>query len=140
SGLTNFRASEGFASNTCVDEFLYPWSLQCHCPKKVGGISESDVRRLRVRGNLVLDPRDVRVDARSVYYRQVLLMFDPINVQVVDDSSPLVTHQRVLALANVKFADVVGQCLVEKSLRSRAADLQLAHVRDIEEARRRAHG
>ena len=139
-GLDYVGAGEGTAGNTSVDELLYARPLQCNRSKKVRCISEVDPGGLRTRGNSALDPLDIRVDARRVYDRQVLSIGDPVDVQVVDHSPALVAHERVLAPAWLEFAQVVGQYLVEKCLRGRAADQELAHVRDVENAGRAAHG
>ena len=59
---------------------------------------------------------------------------------LANDATALVAHQCVLPLPGRQLPRVVGQRPVEKALRARAADQYLAHVGDIEQAGRLAHG
>ena len=54
-------------------------------------------------------------------------------------AAAFVAHQRVLTLPRRQFADVVGEGLIEKGRGPRAADLDLAHVGNVEQAGRLPH-
>jgi hypothetical protein len=52
----------------------------------------------------------------------------------------LVRQQRVLGLARLEAVEVVRQGRLQQLVRPRPLDLELAHVRDVEDARVRADG
>ena len=64
---------------------------------------------------------------------------EPIEDDVVDDPAVLVRDERVLGVAGLEAVDVVGERRLEQVARRRTFDLELAHVRDVEDAGVRAH-
>jgi hypothetical protein len=63
-----------------------------------------------------------------------------VDDQVVDDSPALVGQQRVLGLAGREAVDIVRERALEQIARARPLHLELAHVRDVEDARVGPHG
>ena len=64
---------------------------------------------------------------------------EPVEDHVVDDPAALVRDERVLRLAGLEPVDVVRERRLQQVARGRSLDLELAHVRDVEDARVRAH-
>src|SRR5919198_768716 len=54
--------------------------------------------------------------------------------QVIDDSAPLVREQGVLSLTGLDLVEIVRERRLEQLRRAWALDLELAHVRDVEDA------
>jgi hypothetical protein len=54
--------------------------------------------------------------------------------QVVDDPAALVREQRVLRAAGLEPVEVVREQALQQLVRARAFDVDLAHVRDVEDA------
>ena len=59
---------------------------------------------------------------------------DAIGDQVVDDAAALVREQRVLRLAVTELREVVREEALQELELGRAFDVDLAHVRDVEDA------
>ena len=59
---------------------------------------------------------------------------DAVGDQVVDDAAALVRQQRVLRLAVGQLREVVREEALQELELSRAFDVDLAHVRDVEDA------
>jgi hypothetical protein len=64
---------------------------------------------------------------------------DSVGDQVVDDPPTLVRQQRVLRFAGREPAEVVREGALQKLGCMRALHLELAHVRDVEDAGIRPH-
>src|ERR1035437_2780846 len=134
------RAARGRAGKTGVDEFHYARALHGHRARCVGSVLELHLAVLGERGQLRFQPGHVVVNAGGIDDQQILVGLKPIRVEIIDDSAALVAHQRVLALTGRQLAEVVGEGMIEESLRAGAADQDLAHVRDVKHAGCLAHG
>ena len=64
---------------------------------------------------------------------------EPVDDQVVDDAARLVREQRVLRVAGLEPVEVVRERRLAAARGRSALDLELAHVRDVEDARVGAH-
>ena len=62
------------------------------------------------------------------------MLADPVDDEVVDDSPVLVRQQRVLRLSGREPIEVVRECALQELVRARPLHLELAHVRDVEDA------
>ena len=78
--------------------------------------------------------REVGLGVRGVHDEQVPVSAGPVDDQVVDDPAVLVRQQRVLRLAELEVGDVVREQPLQHLGRGRPLDLELAHVRDVEDA------
>ena len=93
-----------------------------------------DVAHVRA-AQLVLDePVEVGLAVRGVDDEQVPVRVEAVGDQVVDDAAVVVREQRVLRVAGLELRDVVREQLLEELPRLRPLDLELAHVRDVEDA------
>ena len=64
---------------------------------------------------------------------------ESVNDEVVDGAAMLVEQQRVLRMPGADPVEVVGQHPLAEVVRALAAQLELAHVRDVEHAGGRPH-
>ena len=80
------------------------------------------------------EPLERRLAIPRVDDEQVVGRRDAIRDQVVDDAAALVREQRVLRLAVADPIEIVRQRALEHGVRGRPLDVQLPHVRDIEDA------
>src|SRR6516165_5012125 len=93
---------------------------------------------------MILQPRKIFIRASRVYDEQVLLLFDAIYNQVINDPAAVIEQKRVLARVDVELLDVVGEHTVEPGRgagiaaavlrRGRRSHDELAHMRNIEDA------
>ena len=83
----------------------------------------------------LLHPRVGSVAVARVDDDEIVVCADPVGDQVVDDAAALVRQERVLRLAVADPVEVVREQRLEQLVRSRALDVELAHVRDVEDAR-----
>ena len=97
-------------------------------------------RDLREVGGLALEPGEVRDVVGGVRDRQEAIDLEAVGEQVVEDPAVLAAEHAVLRAARRDRGDVVGEQPLQQLERLRAARLDLAHVRDVEDARRFAHG
>jgi len=72
--------------------------------------------------------------------REVVIGPQAVGEEVVEDAAVLIAQQRVLRAADRHLRDVVGVHALQEVLRAGSRDLDLAHVRDVEDAGRAAHG
>ena len=93
-----------------------------------------DVADVRAAKLALLQPAKVGLAIRGVDDQQVAVPVEPVDDQVVDDPAVLGRQQRVLRLADRDPVDVVRQRRLQQIARGRALDLDLAHVRDVEDA------
>ncbi len=68
------------------------------------------------------------------------MWIEPVRDQVVDDPAALVRQQRVLRPARLDAVEVVREQALQQLVSAGALDLELAHVRDVEDAAIRPHG
>ena len=95
----------------------------------VGGVAHLGAADLAL-----LEPAVGGLSVAGVDHEQRVERADAVGDQVVDDAAALVRQQRVLRLAVGEPREVVReQALQELELR-RAFDVDLAHVRDVEDA------
>ena len=90
-------------------------------------------------GDVRGQPVAVGVDAGRVHDQQDVVVAEPVGDQVVDRAAALVQEQRVLRPAGADPVDVVREHALDERDRLGAADLELAHVRDVEDAGVIAH-
>ena len=95
----------------------------------VGGVAHLGAADLAL-----LHPRVRRLAVARVDDEQVVVRVDPVGDQVVDDPAALVREQRVLRLAVADPVEVVREQRLQQLVRVRALDVELAHVRDVEDA------
>jgi hypothetical protein len=88
----------------------------------------------------LLQPGEVDLAIRRVDDEQVAVGAEPVGDQVVDDAAALVREERVLGAAGLDPVEVVREQALEQLVGTRALDLELAHVRDVEDAGVGAHG
>ena len=88
----------------------------------------------------VLDPLEVGLPVRRIHHEEIAAALDPVDDQVVDDPAPLVRQQRVLRTTDLDLVDVVREERLEQLASRRPLDVELAHVRDVEDAAVLAHG
>src|SRR5262249_51258830 len=93
-----------------------------------------DVAHVRSSNLAFLQPIEVDVPVGCVDDEQVTKWLELVRDEIVDDSAALVGEQRVLRLADADPVEIVGQRGLQELRRARALDLELAHVRDVEDA------
>ena len=81
-----------------------------------------------------LKPREVFVDLRGIHDQQITLLLDTIHDQVVDHAALFVEQKGVLAFADGKPFEIIGQHAVQPFRRRRPGNEELPHVRDVEDA------
>ena len=86
-----------------------------------------------------LQPFEVGLPVRGVDDEEVTKRGELVDDQVVDDPSGLVREQGVLRSAVVEALDVVREDRLQERTGARAFDLELSHVRDVEDAAVRPH-
>ena len=91
---------------------------------------------LGARGN----PCVVLVDVGGVDHEQVVRRTEAIDQQVVDERPLGRGQRRVLNLPDLQLAGIVAGDVLDRGQRVFAGNLDLAHVRHVEQARRGAHG
>ena len=99
-----------------------------------------DVPDVGARPLALLDPFVVGVRVRCVDDQEVAAALEAVDDQVVDDAALLVREQRVLGLTDLEPVDVVREHGLEQIACVGAFDLDLAHVRDVEDTAVSAHG
>ena len=85
------------------------------------------------------ESRVIGLDVRGVHDEEVVVGAAPVGNEVVDDPAPLVGEQRVLRVAVSRPVEVVGEPRLQVVVGAVPRDLQLSHVRDVEDARGRPH-
>ena len=96
----------------------------------VQGVLEADVEGLR----LLAEPRQVLFVVGRVRDRQVVVLTELVGEEVVQDAPVLLAQHAVLRAAVGDLGDVVGEDALQEVLGLRARGLDLAHVRDVEDA------
>ena len=101
----------------------------------------SEASRTSRAGDLaLLEPRVRGFTVSGVHDEQRVERSQPIRDQVVDDPAAVVRQQRVLRLAVGEPREVVREQALEQLGLPRALDVELPHVRDVEDAAVAAHG
>ena len=99
-----------------------------------------DVAHVRAGDLALLQPRVGGRAVRGVHDEEVGALADPVDDQVVDDPAVLVRQQRVLRLAGRELVEVVRERALQQLVGTRPLHLELAHVRDVEDAGVRPDG
>ncbi len=99
-----------------------------------------DVAHVGAAQLVLLQPLVRRFPVRRVHDEQVAVVVEPVDDQVVDDPARVGRQQRVLRVAGRELVDVVRERRLQQVAGRRPFDLDLAHVRDVEDAGVRAHG
>ena len=85
------------------------------------------------------DPRPIFSPSRCVHHQHVVVGH-AIHDEIVPDTAVRRAHGRILALANLQDGRVVDAHELNQIDRLGATDHELAHVRNVEEARRFTYG
>ncbi len=88
---------------------------------------------------VIHEPGEVALVVGRVGHRQVAVAVEAVGEQVVQHAAVLAAQHAVLRAANGEPGDVVGEQPLQQLERLRAARLDLAHVRDVEQPARPAH-
>ena len=83
---------------------------------------------------MILQPCEIVFRASRVDDKQKLLIADPVNDQIVNDTASLVKEKSVLPHADLKLVDVVGKHGVQPFACPASFGNQLSHVRNVEDA------
>ncbi len=78
--------------------------------------------------------------ARGPWIAMSAVSADRSTKPVVDDRAALVAEQAVARLSRLEARDVARDEPIERGARLRSVEMELAHVREIEETRGFAHG
>ena len=84
-------------------------------------------------------PGAVGVGAAGIDDQQQVVVGEPVDDQVVHRAARVLEQQRVLGVPRADPVEVVGQRRLRKPHRPRTAQLELSHVRHVEDARVAAH-
>ncbi len=93
-----------------------------------------DVPDVGARPLALFHPFVVGVAVRCVDDQEVAAALEAVDDQVVDDAALLVREQRVLGVTDLEPVEVVREHGLEQLACVGAFDLDLAHVRDVEDA------
>src|SRR6266498_1971811 len=88
----------------------------------------------------LLEPLEIRLAVGRVDDQQKAMLAQTVGDQVIDDPAALVRQEGVLGLARADLLQVVGQGRLEELARAWPFHLELAHVRDVEDAAVSPHG
>jgi hypothetical protein len=112
-----------------------------------GGALEREQRRrpaavldLHARTGVFADPAVRGVDVGRVHAEEDLVLADPREHHVVDAAAAFVEQEPVTRLSDRQGRDLAGHEFFGGGEGALAAQLDLTHVRDVEEARALAHG
>ena len=83
---------------------------------------------------MILQPAEVGLAVRGVDDQQIAEVVEPVDDQVVDDPALLVRQERVLRLTRADLVEVVRECRLQERGCLRPFDLELPHVRNVEDA------
>ena len=93
-----------------------------------------------VRAEELQNVRPVLRDVRGVHHHHELVDSDAIHDDVVHDRPALVAEKPVARLPHVEARDVARDQPIDGSLRAPAAEVELPHVRQVEEPGARTNG
>jgi hypothetical protein len=105
---------------------------------RIAAVVDADVGGCAAR-DPALDPAPVLVDVRGVHAEEERVLGEPRHDDVVDAASRVVQHQPVARPAEPESEDVAGHERVGSRRRVAAREMDLAHVRHVEEAGALAH-
>src|SRR5690606_16233992 len=101
----------------------------------LGAVHDLDAEAVRELADPVPDLRGVR----GIHHQPVTVR-EAVDEAVVQDAAVLLADRRVVGLAHVELRGVVRGDELDEAERVIAPDLELAHVRDVEQTGARAHG
>jgi hypothetical protein len=114
--------------------------LQCAWPLDgEQGVVVGDVAHVGAALLALLQPAIVDVAVRRVHDQEVAVRLEPVEDRVVDDAPVARRQQGVLRVSGSELVDVVRESSLQDVASRRSLDLELAHVRDVEDPRVRAH-
>ena len=90
-------------------------------------------------GRMLPHPGEVLLDVRRIQRHQVAVLGQPVHGEIVHERPGGRGEGGVLHLADLEPRGVVAGEPLQRRQSAGAAELHLAHVRDVEEARRRPH-
>jgi hypothetical protein len=120
-----------------LDDLARPRALDGEHRVPLVGVADLGLGELAGMG---LEPGQVLVVVGGVGDRQEPIGRDAVGEEVVEHAAVVAAQDRVLRAADGDVLDVVGQQALEQVRGLRPARLDLAHVRDVEDAARGAHG
>ncbi len=82
-----------------------------------------------------LDPAAILLDVRGVDAQEELALAEARHDHVVDAAALVVQHQPIARAAEREVRHIAGHERIDGGHRTRAREMDLAHVRDVEEAR-----
>ena len=91
-------------------------------------------------GGVLGEPLEVALVVGGVRDGQEALVGEAVGEEVVQDAAVLAAEHRVLGAADVDLRDVVREHALQQVRGARPRGLDLAHVRDVEDAATRADG
>src|SRR2546430_12399720 len=83
---------------------------------------------------MFLQPVKIFTSSRCIYDQQKFFVVDPVNDQIINDSTMFVKEESVLALPDLELVDIICEHEVEPCASSASLGNQLSHVRNIENA------
>ena len=119
------------------EDVLRERALQGEQTDAVAPVLDADRRRVAgVSG----DPREVLLDVRRVHAEEEGVLGEAVNRDVVDRAAGLVAQAAVADGADRERCDGAGDEPLGRGDRSRPGEMDLAHVRDVEDPRALADG
>ena len=113
------------------------------CPRALHGqqrILVGDVADVGAWNLAFPQPSKICLAIGRIDDEEIAEVVEPIDDQVVDDPAAVVRQERVLRLPGLQLDEVVRQRRLQQLGRARPLDLELAHVRDVEDPGVTAHG
>ena len=98
-----------------------------------------DVADVGARNLAFPQPGEVCLAVGRVDDEEIAEVVEPIDDQVIDDPAAVVRQERVLRLPGLQLVEVVRERRLKQLGRARPLDLELAHVRDVEDSGVAAH-
>ena len=118
-----------------VQNFLGPWPLDRQEAHFVGSVLKRHIERLRTLG----DPLPI-LDPSSGVHHQHEVIGHTIDDEIVENTTVLGTHRRVLALPHRQTLRIVYAHELHQIESLGAADQELPHVRNVEDTAHLTHG
>src|SRR5947209_17816228 len=81
---------------------------------------------------MFLQPVKIFTSSRCIYDQQKFFVVDPVNDQIINDSTMFVKEESVLALPDLELVDIICEHEVEPCASSASLGNQLSHLRHIE--------
>ena len=103
-------------------------------------VSVADVFNGRVKPVVRIDPLEIFGDVRRIDHEHEVFGSVSVDEQIVNHGAVRVSHRRILGLPVTQLRSVVGGDVLDQVQSLGAADLEFAHVADVEQAGGCPHG